>query len=83
MSDNSPTKLAFEPCLPVGPRWRSLDRRSVNSFPLSVSIVRMCSGQARSRSRRNRRAVAAVLEFADADKDPAGRTINGYEQVAP
>ena len=55
-------------------RLRRPNRRSVHSFPLaiglepmalsmarSVSTVRMCSGQARSRSRKNRRALAAVL----------------------
>ena len=42
---------------PVGARLRRPKRRSVNSLPLSVRIVRILRGQARSRSRRKRLAV--------------------------
>ena len=44
-------------------RRRRPNRRSVNSLPLSVRTVRMRIGQARSRSRRNRRALAAVFDL--------------------
>ena len=48
-------------CCPVATRFRRPKRRSVNSFPLSVKMVRIWIGHARSRSRRRRQALAAVL----------------------
>lgn len=45
----------------VGGTFAQAKRRSVNPLPLPVRIVRMHSGQARSRPRRKRRALATVL----------------------
>jgi len=47
----------------LGLRLRRPNRRSVSSRPLSVSMVLICIGQALSKFRRNRRALAAVLDL--------------------
>jgi len=45
----------------VAARLRTPKRRSVNALPLSVKMVRIRIGRARSRSPKKRRALAAVL----------------------
>ena len=59
MSSSAQSRL--NACSPVAERLRRPKKRSVKSFPLSVKIVRIRIGQALPKSRKNRRALAAVL----------------------
>ena len=47
-----------------------------------MSIVRIRSGQARSKSRRKRCALAAVFYIENANEHPSGRPVDGHKEVA-
>jgi len=49
--DAQVTAKQVDSCLPVGLRLQGLNRRSVNSLPLSFNTVRMLIGHALSESR--------------------------------
>jgi len=69
-------------CLPDGARAREAKSRSVNSFPLSVSILAILTAQTRLQIGQELTGVRGGLGWHDAHEDPPRGVADGDEQVA-